>query len=201
MNDRIRRILDQINALENEIQSELIERRSKFFYQIHGKRIEFERSIKETHRSIRVGVFRWFISVRPQNYLTAPIIYGMVVPLFVFDVCIMLYQLTCFPIYGIPKVRRSDYISFDHRHLAYLNIIEKFNCLYCSYGNGIMGYASEVLARTEQYFCPIKHAQKILGKHARYQYFLDYGEAVDLHRKLEEIRTSLIREHGNSTNS
>ncbi|HUX89657.1 MAG TPA: hypothetical protein VMV48_03080 [Gallionellaceae bacterium] len=201
MNERIRRILDQIDALENEIQSELIEQRSKFFYQIQGRRIEFERSIKETHRSIRVSVFRWFMTVRPQNYLTAPIIYGMVVPLVVCDVCIMLYQLTCFPIYGIPKVRRSDYISFDHRHLAYLNIIEKFNCVYCSYGNGIMGYASEVIARTEQYFCPIKHAQKILGKHARYQYFLDYGEAEDLHRKLEEIRTSLINENGNSANS
>lgn len=201
MNDRIRHIIGQINALEAEIQAELNEQKSRWFYQIHGKRIEFERSIKQTHRSIKVGIFHWFLTVRPQNYITAPIIYGMVVPLLLFDFFIMLYQLTCFPIYGISRVRRADYIWFDHRHLAYLNVIEKFNCLYCSYGNGLMAYATEVFARTEQYFCPIKHAQKIFGKHARYQYFLDYGNAEDLHKKLEEIRVSLIKEDGNSINS
>ena len=200
MNDRIRRILDQINALEEEIQSELNEQRSRWFYQIQGKRIEFERSIKEKHRSLKVGIFRWFLTVRPQNYLTAPIIYGMVVPMLVFDICIMFYQLTCFPIYRITRVRRSDYFAFDHRHLAYLNVIEKFDCLYCSYGNGLMAYASEIFARTEQYFCPIKHAQSVFGNHARYQYFLDYGDAADLHKKLVEIRVALIKEEKNLQN-
>lgn len=199
MNEKIRHILDQINALEDEIQFELNQQRSRLFYQIHGKRVEFERAIREKHHSLKVGIFHWFMTVRPQNYLTAPIIYGMVVPMVVFDFCMMFYQLTCFPIYGIARVKRSDYISFDHRHLAYLNFIEKFDCLYCGYGNGLMAYATEILARTEQYFCPIKHAQKLLGKHARYQYFLDYGDAEDLHIKLEEIRISLINETGNST--
>lgn len=198
MNERIRQILDQIKALEDEMQSELNEQSKRWFYQIQGKRIEFERSIKETHRSIKLGIFHWFLTVRPQNYLTAPIIYGMIVPMFLFDLCMMFYQATCFPIYGISRVRRSDYIVFDRRHLAYLNFIEKFDCLYCSYGNGLMAYATEIFARTEQYFCPIKHAQKVLGKHARYKYFLDYGDATDLHKKFEEIRVALINENDNS---
>ena len=200
MNEKIRHILDQINELENEIQSVLNEQRSRLFYQIQGKRIEFEQAIREKHRSLKVGIFHWFMTVRPQNYLTAPVIYGMVVPMIIFDFCMMVYQLTCFQIYGISRVKRSDYISFDHRHLAYLNFIEKFDCLYCGYGNGLMAYATEIFARTEQYFCPIKHAQKLLGKHARYQYFLDYGDAEELHKRLEEIRVSLINETGNSTN-
>ena len=198
MNERILQILDQIKALEDEMQSELNEQSKRWFYQIQGKRIEFERSIKETHRSIKLGIFHWFLTVRPQNYLTAPIIYGMIVPMFLFDLCMMFYQATCFPIYGISRVRRSDYIVFDRRHLAYLNFIEKFDCLYCSYGNGLMAYATEIFARTEQYFCPIKHAQKVLGKHARYKYFLDYGDATDLHKKFEEIRVALINENDNS---
>ena len=198
MNERIRQILDQIKALEDEMQSELNEQSKRWFYHIQGKRIEFERSIKETHRSIKLGVFHWFLTVRPQNYLTAPIIYGMIVPMVLFDLCMMFYQTTCFPIYGISRVRRSDYIVFDRRHLAYLNFIEKFDCLYCSYGNGLMAYTTEIFARTEQYFCPIKHAQKILGKHARYKYFLDYGDATDLHKKFEEIRVALINENNNS---
>jgi len=196
MNDRVRQILDQISILEDEIQSELNKQGSKWFYQIQGKRIEFERSIKETHRSIKMGIIHWFMTVRPQNYLTAPIIYGMAVPMVLFDLGVTFYQWTCFPIYGISRVRRSDYIVFDRRHLAYLNFIEKFDCLYCSYGNGLMEYATEIFARTEQYFCPIKHAQKILGRHARYKYFLDYGDAADLHKKFEEIRVALTEENG-----
>jgi hypothetical protein len=194
MDDRIRQILDQINALEDEMQSELSAQGSRWFYQIQGKRIEFERAIKVTHRSIKMGIIHWFMTVRPQNYLTAPIIYGMIVPLILFDFFMMFYQLTCFPIYGIARVRRSDYISFDRRHLAYLNFIEKFDCLYCSYGNGLLAYATEIFARTEQYFCPIKHAQKVFGKHARYKYFLDYGDAADLHKRFEEIRVALTKE-------
>ena len=194
MNDKIRYIFEQIRLLEEEIQTELVEQRNLLFYEIHGRRVEFERSIKQAHQKLKQGIFRWFLSVRPQNYITAPFIYGMIFPILALVIFIMLYQLTCFPIYGISKVKRSDYFSFDHHLLAYLNVIEKFNCLYCSYGNGLIAYATEVFARTEQYFCPIKHARRVLSMHARYQYFLDYGEAADLHKKLEVIRNSLISE-------
>ena len=106
----------------------------------------------------------------------------------------MFYQATCFPIYGIPRVRRSNYIVIDHQHLAYLNIFEKFHCIYCSYANGLLSYAREITARTEQFFCPIKHARKVLDSHSRYANFLDYGEAADFHAKLEELRTALAEE-------
>ena len=46
----------------------------------------------------------------------------------------------CFPIYGIPRMRRSDDLVFDREDLHYLNAIEKFNCFYCSYGNGGAAY-------------------------------------------------------------
>ena len=56
------------------------------------------------------------------------------------DLFVTTYQAVCFPIYGIPKVRRSDYLVFDREDLPYLNAIEKFNCFYCSYGNGGAAY-------------------------------------------------------------
>lgn len=197
MNEKMRHILDQIKVLEEEIQSVLNERRARFFYQLLGRRVEFERTVRDAHRRVRVGLFRWFLMVRPLNYLTAPIIYSMIVPLAIFDLCLSFYQVSCFPIYGISKVNRSDYFSFDHRHLAYLNIIEKFNCLYCSYANGMLAYTTEIIARTEQYFCPIKHARRVLGTHARYQQYLDYGDAENLHKMLEGIRAMLIQENRN----
>lgn len=194
MNEKIRRTLNQITVLEDELRAALQEQEGHLRYQIEGKRVEFEHVVKDAHVKLKRGVFRWFLTVRPQNYLTAPIIYGMGVPLALADLTVSLYQLSCFPIYGIAKARRADYIVFDHQHLAYLNVIEKFHCLYCSYASGVLAYAREVTARTEQYFCPIKHARKMLSAHRRYAYFLDYGEAEDFHVRLEEFRAQLAQE-------
>ena len=57
-----------------------------------------------------------------------------------------------------------------------------------------MAYMTEILARTEQYFCPIKHAHKNLGAHARYKLFLDFGNAADYEKRLEAFRVALGRE-------
>jgi hypothetical protein len=195
-NNKIRKIRNQITALENELNTAIEEQSDHLRYQPEGKRVVFEREIKEAHQITKLGVLRWFMTVRPQNYLTMPIIYGLAVPLLFFDLCISFYQLTCFPVYRISRVRRADYFVLDHQHLAYLNIIQKMHCMYCSYAVGLLAYAREITARTEQYFCPIKHARKILNAHSRYERFLNYGEADNFHGKLEEIRTELAKEAG-----
>lgn len=194
MNNRISQILDQITALENELHTAIEQQEGRMRYQIEGKCVTFERAAREAHLKVKMGVFHWFLTVRPQNYLTMPIIYGMIIPLTLFDLFITIYQATCFPIYRIAKVRRANYIVLDHQHLAYLNIIEKIHCMYCSYAVGLLGYAQEITARTEQYFCPIKHAQKILSAHSRYKDFLNYGDADNLHGKVEAFRAALAKE-------
>ncbi|HPX89365.1 MAG TPA: hypothetical protein PL133_08850 [Methylophilaceae bacterium] len=195
MNDRIQQLLDQITTLEDELRTALNEQQSSIFFQIKGKRVEFEQSIKETHRRLKRNFFRWLVTDRPQNLITGPIIYSMIVPLLITDLFITFYQLTCFPIYGIKKVKRADYIIFDRQHLNYLNFIEKFHCTYCAYGTGMIAYISEIVGRTEQYFCPIKHARKILGTHSRYAHFLEYGEADNYEAKLEAMRVVLNQEY------
>ena len=191
MNERISQILAQMAALEVDLRNAVQEQESKMFFHIKGKRVEFERSVREAHRKLKTGFFHWLVTYRPQNLITGPIIYAMVFPLLMLDLCVSFYQFTCFPIYGITKVRRADYIVFDRHQLAYLNFIEKFHCTYCAYGSGLMGYMSEILARTESYFCPIKHAHKVLGTHSHYNRFLDYGDAADYEAKLEEFRVAL----------
>ena len=193
MNDRIQNLLNQMAALEDELRTVIAEQQTSVFFQIKGKRIEFERSIKQAHMRLKKGFFRWLVTNRPQNLITGPIIYGMIIPLVILDFFVSLYQAACFPIYKIAKVRRTDYIVLDRQHLEYLNFIEKFHCTYCAYGTGLIAYMCEIVARTEQYFCPIKHARKILGTHARYASFLDYGEAADYEAKLEEFRIALSK--------
>lgn len=194
MDTRIRDLVEQIATLEDELRTALHARESRVMFTIRGKRIEFEREISEAHKRLKRGFFRWLVTDRGQNLITGPIIYGMVVPMALFDLCLSIYQLSCFPIYGIAKVRRADYIVFDRHQLGYLNFIERFHCEYCAYGNGLMAYATEILARTEQYFCPIKHARKVVGTHKRYEHFLQFGESPDYHAKLEAIRVAMAQE-------
>jgi hypothetical protein len=190
MSERIRELLAQISALEDELRDSLHEQEERVAYTLHGKRVEFEASVKEAHRLLKTGIFRWLGS-RPINLLTGPVIYGMFGPLLLLDLCVSLYQALCFPIYRVVKVKRTDYFIYDRQQLAYLNFIEKFHCTYCAYANGLLAYATEIVARTEQYFCPIKHARKVLGSHARYRRFLSYGDAADYQTRLEQFRRAL----------
>lgn len=201
MNSRIRQIIEQMSQLENELNVALEEQQSRLRYSVDGKRVVFEQTLKEAHQRVKLGVFRWFLTVRPQNYLTMPVIYGASIALVLFDLSVSRYQALCFPIYGIPKVKRSDYIVYDHQHLAYLNIIEKAHCLYCSYAVGMVAYTQEIIARTEQYFCPIKHARKLRSMHSRYERFLDYGDGDEFLRKLEEFRAELAEERRQTNTS
>lgn len=191
MNEKISQLLDQIAVLEEDLRIAVLEQESNALFQIKGKRIEFEESVRQTHLRLKRSFFHWVITYRPQNLITGPIIYSMIIPLLILDLFVSFYQATCFPIYKITKVRRADYIVFDRQQLEYLNFIEKFHCTYCAYGNGLMAYVSEIVAKTEEYFCPIKHAKKILGKHSRYVHFLRYGEAEDYESKLEKIRVAM----------
>lgn len=193
MNERIRDLLAQIAALEDELRTTLHEQEHRVAFEFKGRRIEFEKSVKQAHQRLKTGFFRWLVTDRPQNLVTGPVIYSMIVPLLMLDLCVSFYQWVCFPVYRVVKVRRADYIVFDRQHLGYLNFIEKFHCTYCAYAAGLLAYITEIVARTEQYFCPIKHARKILGTHARYAHFLDYGDAADYAARLEGFRQSMER--------
>ena len=112
MNDRINHILNQMAALEAELHTAVHDQEGRMFFQIKGKRVKFERSVREAHRKLKTSFFRWLVTDRPQNLITGPFIYGMVIPLLMLDACVSFYQWACFPIYGITKVRRGDYRTF-----------------------------------------------------------------------------------------
>jgi hypothetical protein len=115
-------------------------------------------------------------------------IWFCIVPILFLDIVAAVYQFICFPVYGIPKVRRRDYVVRDRRKLRYLNSVERLNCVYCEYVNGLLAYVQEIAGRTEQYWCPIKHAMRMKSMHSRYQYFLDYGDAEQYRKRIEQVR-------------
>ena len=108
MNDRVRHLLAQISVLEDDLRTALHEQETSVLFQIKGKRVEFEQSIQQAHRRLKTGFFHWLVAYRPQNLITGPIIYSMIVPLAILDLCVSVYQAICFPIYGVAKARRGD---------------------------------------------------------------------------------------------
>jgi len=96
-------------------------------------------------------------SPRIQTLLATPLIYAMVVPLAILDLCLECYQRLVFRLLTIPLVQRRGYIRIDRHRLTYLVPIQKLGCLYCGYANGLLHYASRIAAQTEEVFCPIQH--------------------------------------------
>ncbi len=191
MTPRVADLLARIQSLEEELAQELEAGLILRGFSLKGKIVAFEREVVERHRTLRLGLVRYLSQSSLLNYLTAPVIYSLFLPLVLLDGCVSLYQAICFRVYGIPQVRRAEYIALDRHHLAYLNRLEALNCAYCAYGNGVIAYAREIAGRTEQYWCPIKHALHIRDPHQRYLKFLDYGDAEGYRSQLAEYRRKL----------
>lgn len=190
MNDQLESLLEKMAALEKEVVRELQKKEAEFFYEVRLGKIRFTEEARARHRKL---VKRFYAYIRDSRFmilLTTPVIWSCMIPVAMVDLFMTVYQAICFSIYGIPKVRRSDYIKLDRHHLAYLNWAEKMNCEYCAYANGVLACATEIAARTEQYWCPIKHALRMKSMHSRYRFFFDYGDAERYRQQVETLRRS-----------
>lgn len=192
MTPRIEELMRRIQELETELEADLEQKRAEFRYRVENRRVRFELEMQAMQRRLRKGSLRYLLDAPLLFLLTAPVIYSAIFPLLLLDLMVTLYQRICFPVYGIPRVARAEYFVFDRGLLPYLNWIERMNCAYCSYTNGLMAYAREIVARTEQFWCPIKHARRLAQAHERYRLFFDYGDGERYRTELERIRKEFM---------
>lgn len=192
-------ILERLQSLQSELETEidklLKEKRKQFKYTLDKGKVRFDREMHKLQRRYKIGSFRYIAKARIGHIFSAPVIYSLIIPLLLLDIMVTLYQKICFRIYGISRVKRNEYIVLDRQHLAYLNLIEKFNCIYCGYANGLIAYTREVAARTEQYWCPIKHSRRTPEPHQLSGNFVDYGDADEYKKRLAELRQQLHKEN------
>ncbi|MDB5625921.1 MAG: hypothetical protein JWR73_1723 [Tardiphaga sp.] len=196
MTTQLDALTQRMREIERDIEAELAKRREALRFHFERRKVVFEHDVEALQRAIRTKASHYLLKANPLIVITAPLIYSLIIPFVLLDVFVMAFQAICFPIYKIPKVRRGDYLVFDRHHLAYLNIIEKVNCAYCSYGNGVIAFAREVAARTEVYWCPIKHARRMLGPHPHYVGFADFGDAEGFREKIEAMKDGVKLEPG-----
>ena len=191
MTQRMKEIARTIVELQVELDREIEFRRRALGVRVHDRLVEFERGIVIEQRKLKTSVRAFLARSSFGVIITAPVIYSMLLPLVLLDIWISVYQAICFRAYGIARVERRDYIAFDRGRLAYLNWVEALNCAYCAYANGVIAYAREIGSRTEQYWCPIKHALRIIDPHQRYYEFLEFGDAEGYRTRLAAFRELL----------
>ena len=188
MNEGIRHLLTEIARLEEELAATIHDQQERLHYRVEGSKIRFEENLRRIHHDLRVNTFTWLRKSELRNIVSAPFIYMMIVPFLLLDLFLLVYQSVCFPLYGIPKVKRSNYVIIDRHHLGYLNAVERLNCAYCGYVDGLLAYTRQIVSRTEMYWCPIKHARTVLDPHRRYARFADFGAGEDYGTHLEAMR-------------
>jgi len=172
---RINEIIKEIERLETELNEEI----DKVTINRNYKKLTFKE------------FFIYFKNIPFLTLITSPFIYAMIIPAIILDIFLWFYQNINFRVYKIPFVRRENYIVYDRGSLEYLHPIEKLGCVYCSYFNGLMAYSAEIAARTELYFCPIKHKKRLAYRHKYYKYFVNYGDANSYKKNLEKLRMDL----------
>lgn len=188
MDSRINEIIAQIKNLEDELVGELKQKEKKFFYTIEDEKIKFEEHVIKEGRSKIINSMNYLRSLPLLVVLTIPFIWAMMIPIFMVDIFATIYQLICFPIYKIPRVKRKNHVIMDRYNLFYLDRVEKINCWYCEYFNGVISYVREIAGRTEQFWCPIKHSQPLRDIHSRYNNFFDFGDYIKYRKEFDTRR-------------
>ncbi len=193
MSPNIDSLRARIGQLQSELEAEMHRRGTDLRYRIDNGRVVVEAAARKRHKALREGITS-FIAHSPRRHLiTAPLIYSLIIPFALLDLWVTLYQAICFRAYGIPRVARRDYIRLDRHQLAYLNGIQKMNCVYCGYINGLVAYIREIAARTEAYWCPIKHSMRLSGRHQYYPDFVEFGDGDGYSDGLARSRDSITR--------
>jgi len=189
MDKRVNEIIAQIKTLEDELLDELQHKEKEFFYKIDNEKIKFEEEVIKKGKMKIISSIKYLSSFPVLALFTIPFIWGMMLPTFIVDIFATIYQSICFPIYKIPKVKRKDYVIMDRYNLFYLDRVEKINCWYCEYFNGVIAYVREIAARTEQFWCPIKHSKVLKDRHSRYEMFFDFGDFMKYREDLKRRRS------------
>lgn len=192
--------LGSVSAAEDAPRTSWPRRRLGQHPRHHARRLrrlaQHDPRVRHAHRAARVGLLRYVMGGNLRTLLTAPMVYSLLLPMAMLDAWVTLFQSICFRAWGLPRVSRRPYLVFDRHKLAYLNLVERLNCVFCGYANGVLAYVREVSARTEQYWCPIRHGRRVRDPHDHYSTFVPYGDAEAYRRDLPALRRALATPHG-----
>lgn len=117
MNEHVTTLMRTIQALESEIEVEVAKRRAELRFGLERGKIAFEEEVRRRHKELKVALGVYVLNARPLVALTAPLIYGLIVPIALLDLSVMLFQAICFRAYDragpaarLPRLRSSPFV-------------------------------------------------------------------------------------------
>ena len=113
MSTYVERFVEHIQEAEHELALEAAAQQRRWHYRMHRGRVWFDHEAREAQRRLKQGILQFLWQGSFFNLVTAPAIYSLLVPRLVLDAWVTPYQWTCFPIYGVARVRRRRYGVFD----------------------------------------------------------------------------------------
>lgn len=125
-----------------------------------------EMKINITHNNIRIvrmGIV--------QSVVSGAVITSMIIPLLIVDLSCSFYHAVYFRLNGIPLISRKKYIIIDRGRLTKLSWLQRWNCFYCDYANGLIAWTKAVINTTEVYNCAIKHGPMVPVESHQKDYF------------------------------
>ncbi|WP_373017782.1 hypothetical protein [Thiomicrorhabdus sp.] len=112
---KARELIAEIKQLEAELLQELQKQEDKFLYKTENHKVVFDEAALKKHKQQASNLFAYLAEVPILNFITFPVIWFGIFPALFMDLVVSIYQSICFRVYGIPRVKRSDYIVID-RH-------------------------------------------------------------------------------------
>jgi hypothetical protein len=103
VDEKVRQLMAQINVLEDELRTVVHQAEVPLFYRVDGKRIRFDKSVREAHQRSKTGLLQWIFKSRPPTVVVAPVIYGLIVPLLFLDLGLTVYSPYAFPCTGSTR--------------------------------------------------------------------------------------------------
>jgi hypothetical protein len=118
MSEKIDALLERMRGLEKEIVRELQRKEMEFFYEVRLGKVRFTQEARARHKQMVKRFTTYIRDSRAMIVFTSPVIWACLVPILILDLTMKLYQAICFPIYGIPKVKRRDSSRFNRQTCA-----------------------------------------------------------------------------------
>src|SRR5512137_1191122 len=126
MNAKLDELICRVRELEAELAAEYRKKAENFEFVVHEKRARFAEEVARQERRLKSGLPGYVASAGPLTFLAAPVIYAGFVPFLLLDLFLLAYQAICFPLFGITRVIRGEYLAWDREDLPYLNALERF---------------------------------------------------------------------------
>jgi len=101
MNDKIKEMIEEIEALKLKLGEEIAQQERHITYEIQNGYVQFEKEVLDKQKENMKNLLAWFRDIPLLHLLASPLVYGMLIPAILFDIILFIYQQVAFRIFTL----------------------------------------------------------------------------------------------------